>query len=367
MSVIKPRKPRTGRASAAVDAPPAKRGGQGRGATPLAKALQGWAGPLAPTRAFHRAHPFLTSAQQREAQRRLLECDPTSRVQLDTAHPVSAMAFSPAGDALLIQYLSRSEVRVLNPHRSGDRGRTITFERWVQGAAFHGDSSRVVAVAMGHLEVRDLDGVALRPPRPLDGDLRRPAVSPDGNLLLLTGNEDDAQLWRGLDDRTPRLLRGHRDWIVAGSFSSDGRWALTASRDHTARLWDVANPRRFIELKGHDSPLVSARLSPHSRYVVTAAESGESFAWDLKHPVAPTLTLRASSPWFTADGEHLITSSWRGPVEELQLWSLAQPQRPLQASEGGVVEAVSPLGTQLALHGSRGSLLLDFEPERQEG
>jgi WD40 repeat protein len=148
------------------------------------------------------------------------------------------------------------------------------------------------------------------------GPVRDVSFSPDGRWLATISDDHTARLWdvstllpypartgdTALTAPVPFVLRGHRDWISAASFSPDGRWLVTASWDGTARLWDVSSllpgPARtgntglstpdpaagpFV-LGGHQGPLGAATFSSDSHWLATASGDGTARLWDLTTP-----------------------------------------------------------------------------------
>ena len=80
------------------------------------------------------------------------------------------------------------------------------------------------------------------------------AVSPDGRLLAIGGNDGDVGLFDSSSGRRLGTLKGHTGRISGVAFSPNGRLLLSAGTDGTARLWDVETrtERNKIDLRDED-------------------------------------------------------------------------------------------------------------------
>lgn len=67
-----------------------------------------------------------------------------------------------------------------------------------------------------------------------------------------------------------RVLRGHRDAIIATIFSPDDRFVVTTSFDGTAKVWETGTGRLVRTLRDDRSPIVSAAISPNGKYLVVS-------------------------------------------------------------------------------------------------
>lgn len=69
------------------------------------------------------------------------------------------------------------------------------------------------------------------------GAVNRCAFSPDGALLVSTGDDATARLWDVADGTQRHLLTGHTGRVFGCAFSPDSALLATASDDGTVRLW----------------------------------------------------------------------------------------------------------------------------------
>ena len=94
-------------------------------------------------------------------------------------------------------------------------------------------ADRIRATAGGRAYVVDADTGKILSTQPGQAASRR-VEGPDGATATIRGNT--VVLRR---DGKTTVLKGHRDRILAASFSPDGSLIATASRDHDVRIWDA--------------------------------------------------------------------------------------------------------------------------------
>ncbi len=82
--------------------------------------------------------------------------------------------------------------------------------------------------------------------------VRVAALSPDGAIGIVAG--DDGLLWKidFPDGGQPRSLIGHRGTVVALQFSDDGRFVASAAGDNDVRVWSLATGTS-VSCPGHES------------------------------------------------------------------------------------------------------------------
>jgi WD40 repeat protein len=157
-------------------------------------------------------------------------------------------------------------------------------------------------------------------PRPLDRDpdwvdrgADQPSVDP--------ARRDDVvlQLWDvATARRKGQLLKGHRGWVAAMTFSPDSKKVLTGGNDGTARLWDAATGKPIGAPLQHEVDIVheevcSVQFSPDGKSIVTGTAFGTVFKGDRRG--------RTARLWDTATGKLRFRTpppdqylSWPPPV-----------------------------------------------------
>jgi WD40 repeat protein/tRNA A-37 threonylcarbamoyl transferase component Bud32 len=119
------------------------------------------------------------------------------------------------------------------------------------------------------------------------------------------------------------LMRsGHKDRVIAATFSPDSRSLLTGSWDGTARLWDLATGKVRAIFPGHENSLATALFTPDGRGVLTVTHG---FRWNSRMPAGtmdPTTYVDAAA-WTSASDN----MTFRDPVPDggvfARLWDPA--------------------------------------------
>lgn len=82
--------------------------------------------------------------------------------------------------------------------------------------------------------------------------------SPDSSLLVTTGGDGSARLYKTDDDfKLYRELRIEKFWVWDVTFSSDSKFLFAASSDGTARLWKIETKTIEREYLGHSKALTA--------------------------------------------------------------------------------------------------------------
>jgi WD40 repeat protein len=111
-------------------------------------------------------------------------------------------------------------------------------------------------------------------------------MSPDGSLLVGSGEGRTVQLWSSRTGAPGLTLRGHRDLVRAMAFSPDGRQLVTGSYDRTVRVWNLTTGESRV-LLGHVGPVWAvAWLGPDR--VVSAGDDGTVRLWQVPATPVPT-------------------------------------------------------------------------------
>jgi WD40 repeat protein len=116
------------------------------------------------------------------------------------------------------------------------------------------------------------------------------AFSPDGKLLASGrdfdyprkhGQDNPIQLWDVATGRELRRLVGHKDTVLSLAFSPDGKTLASGAEryDGTLRLWDVATGKERLSLKGHGE-VRSVAFSPDGKEIATSGMDRTIRLWD---------------------------------------------------------------------------------------
>jgi WD40 repeat protein len=116
------------------------------------------------------------------------------------------------------------------------------------------------------------------------GKLFAAALSPDGNLLAVSGycgegTDKPIYLIALPAGSIQRRLTGHTNVIYSLAFSPNGQWLASGSADRTARLWNAATFECVQTLKGHTDDINGVAFSPDGRRLATASSDGTARLW----------------------------------------------------------------------------------------
>jgi WD40 repeat protein len=122
---------------------------------------------------------------------------------------------------------------------------------------------------------------------PLETEIYKSAISPDGKLVAVR-NEHDIDIWDvGKGDLRTKLKLEHKPFSFA--FSHDGRLIATGtSNDNMVRLFDTAQGKLESELKAHTKGTIflgtavySLAFAPNGKWLASGGHDGRIVVWGL--------------------------------------------------------------------------------------
>ena len=243
---------------------------------------------------------------------------------------VSSAAFAPDGT---LAFATPDEIQLLPPKRSSPFARIAAHG--VQKGRFTPDGKSVVWIdgkTIGRYDV-----IAGRSLPPLAQTASELAISPDGKLIAVTG-EDGAKL---LDLATGTVVRTFDPaaWPQRDlAFSPDGT-QVTATLGTRPASWDVATGALIAEV-GHRSWVTSAACTASS--IATSSEDGTVILWGLDGSQRAVLAKhvgRVNQVRYNADTTRLVSAGADGHVI---LWDArtASPIATLTGHKGEVADAL---------------------------
>jgi len=218
-----------------------------------------------------------------------------------TLPPVTALAFTPAGELLVGGW---REVLVIDPASGGVRSRIGNLPERSSRIAVHpaGDRFAVAGGIPGRLgEVRlfRLSGDLLRVLAPGADIVHDVAWSPSGDRLAVASSDATVRMFDAESGARLRTLPGHRDWVLAVAWSPDGTRIATGSRDRTAKVFDVASASLLASYARHDAPVRGVIFHPSGDEILSASDAQK---WDR---------------WKIADAAHVRDTHLGGEVFQL--------------------------------------------------
>ena len=199
------------------------------------------------------------------------------------------------------------------------------------------------------------------------GNILSVAFSPDGQLLATCDSSGEIHLWRVADTQTILTLRGHNNWVRAGTFSPNGQYLASSSDDHTVRIWCVDNGKCSHVLEGHTDRVRSVAFSPDGQQIASGGSDNSIRIWNVYDgECLRNLEGHSDSVWsvaFSPDGQTLASGS---KDQTVKLWDshTGECLNTLQGHSGRVLAVVfTPSGDMLASGSSDSTVKLWSFPD----
>ncbi len=251
----------------------------------------------------------------------------------------------------------------------------IRLPKPVKAVAFNADGRRFVVVSNDQVaRVYDSSDGQLVASFDQGGVVTSAEFSDAARLLVTTGRNKTARIWRLRNGTLLHELKAHRGAVLDAEFSPGGARIATASADGTGRIWNVRTGASESSLVGHKGIVNSVAFSPDGNFVVTGsddrsarvskADSGIERAWLFGHQDV------VGDVSFSPDGSSVLTASGDGTA---RLWDpRAQPQLEVVSHARGPVLGATYAGRPaifIAGPGSRARLVRasDGRPMRTFG
>jgi WD40 repeat protein len=109
------------------------------------------------------------------------------------------------------------------------------------------------------------------------------AVSPDGTRLASSrpdGEWSRVVIFDASSGKQTAVCDGHRDSLLALTFSPDGTRLASGGEDRTACIWDPATGALLATCRGHASKVNRVAFSPDGARLITASSDGTVRQWE---------------------------------------------------------------------------------------
>ena len=254
-----------------------------------------------------------------------------------------SVAFSPDGNRLLSTHYSERTVQLWDVRERRLLGKFTNHKLGVGWAVFTPDAKSVISTGgeayatnkIGELKIWDASTFSeVGDFKLVEFPVWRCDVSPDGRLIVASGNAPVVQIWDVRSRSLLARLAGHQTELIGGvyglRFSPDGQFLATGDMAGTVRLWNLSTNQpdwRIYEpivIGVHAHPIYSLVFSPDGQRLVSTSRDHTVKIWDLTtRRESATLRGHGGRVWNAAyirDGKMLVTTDNRGMMK---LWNTA--------------------------------------------
>ncbi len=171
------------------------------------------------------------------------------------------------------------------------------------------------------------------------------ALSPDGQVLAWSLNDNTIQLVRISDQKVLHSLSGHTDMVTKLRFTPNGDFLVSASHDNWVRVWNLEGE----VLHSFQIGALGIGISPDGSMLATVPFDGPVVLWDLStgekiKELGGYGGFDTSDAEFSPDGQYLATDLANG----LYLWQISAGSPLWNDLKNSMAVAFSPDGRYLA-------------------
>jgi WD40 repeat protein len=150
---------------------------------------------------------------------------------------------------------------------------------------------------------------------PQHGVISQTEYSPDGKMLMISGENESIQLWT-LSGQKVTELKGYR-----AIFSPNGKLLAAARANGEIQIWNL-DEQKLMKFQAHQSQVYNLKFSPDGKTLATNSEGDATTIWDMSvTPPKKKVTL-GEPGWneldFTPDGSKLLIEN----RSRISLWNL---------------------------------------------
>jgi WD40 repeat protein len=211
----------------------------------------------------------------------ILEADSGEELgELAIEAPAKALAFQPAGSALIVAHSAETERVVVRGWADGRR--TVAGRGQVFSLVFTPRGAVLAAGRKdGRLTLWDIgEGRELFGARAHDAAIIAVAIAPGADLVATaTALDGEVRLWDA-STGAPRGVLPHARGVTSLAFAAGGLLA-TGGLDGAGRLWDVRRGRELAVFQGHRGAVFAVALSADGRTLATGGHDGTARVWDV--------------------------------------------------------------------------------------
>lgn len=290
-------------------------------------------------------------------------------IQLDSPAPITAIAFAPHGEQVVIAAQGSMEVRSW-PQLKHRRKLTTKLPQ-VYDLAFSPDGKLLALVGgspgdWGDVELhvwQAADAPVVRCPKKASDVFVAVAWRGNGEQLAIAGAD---KLGRVLDRNLHEVatVAGHSQPLTSAKWLESGEQFLTASLDQSIRLWDGASAKQLRSLDNHTAAVQDIALRPGQKegvapWIATCASDRTVRFWQ---PTIGRLIRFAKLPHpplalaWSPDGAYVYAACTEAKVYRIDPESLEVQELPTKLPGWVYSIAVDPNGRSLLVGGERGQI-----------
>jgi WD40 repeat protein len=177
-------------------------------------------------------------------------------------------------------------------------------------------------------------------------DVITAALSPDGQVLAWSLDDNTIQLLRISDQKVLHTLSGHTDMVTKLRFSTDGDLLVSASHDHSVRVWNTQG-EELRSLQAGD--VLGIAISPDGSMLATVPFDGPVALWDLDtlekiKDLGGSGGYDTSDAEFSPDGQYLVADLATG----IYMWRISDGSLVWNPVKNSMAVTFSPDGQYLA-------------------
>ncbi len=152
--------------------------------------------------------------------------------------------------------------------------------------------------------------------------------------LVLVGRDQQVRLIRVEDRATVRSFRGHPETIGPAAVSPDGRLLAVGGEDGTVMVWDLAGETRAFHLRAHGFPVRGVYFHPDGHMLATLSAERVIRLWNMTsgetRAVLADFDRRPLMAAFSPEGDQIAINT----ENEVRIWATADgaPVRTISTS-----------------------------------
>ena len=212
--------------------------------------------------------------------------------------------------------------------------------------AFMPHSNSILVRGNGKVQIYNLD--ALEETRLIQAPMNivTAALSPDGETLAWSLDDNTIQLLRISDLKVLHTLSGHTDMVTKLRFSPDGNLLVSASHDHSIKVWNLQG-EQLRTIQAGDA--LGIGISPDGSMLATVPFDGPVALWSLDtgekiKDLGGYGGYDTSDAEFSVDGVYLTTDLASG----IYMWRISDGSLVWNSIKNSMAVTFSPDGKYLA-------------------